>query len=128
MKLKSVLNFLILTLFVKYNLAHKRSCKNDIIRSFGLHGRIVPNWLNSLCGNVKWNCCTKHDQMKIHKKWKFHYKLDLFRHYAREYFWYEKLKSKFFTRIKTMDITRMISMYLAYCKRIGESRCDYKPI
>lgn len=68
MKLKSFFILLLILLsFQKIN--NKRICKTQILRSFELHSRITPNYNNSLCGNIEKNCCTKHDQMKMHKTW-----------------------------------------------------------
>lgn len=36
----------------------KRSCKTDLLRSFKLHGRLVPDKSNILCPSIDWNCCT----------------------------------------------------------------------
>ena len=47
----------------------QRICKSQVLRSFGLHGRITANTQNSLCPKIPYNCCTKRDQMKIHKAW-----------------------------------------------------------
>ena len=51
-----------------------RTCKTQLIRSFTLHSRIAPNRQNSVCPNIGINCCTKHDQMKMHKMWLEHTK------------------------------------------------------
>lgn len=52
--------------------AHMRTCKTSILRSLGLHSRITPNRLNSICPHASLNCCTEHDQMKLHKLWSSH--------------------------------------------------------
>lgn len=52
--------------------AHMRTCKTNILRSLGLHSRITPNRLNSICPSASLNCCTEHDQMKLHKLWSSH--------------------------------------------------------
>jgi len=49
-----------------------RTCKTTILRSIGLHSRITPNRLNSICPHASLNCCTEHDQMKLHKLWTNH--------------------------------------------------------
>ena len=51
-----------------------RTCKTQLIRSFTLHSRIAPNRQNSVCPNIGINCCTRHDQMKMHKMWVEHTK------------------------------------------------------
>lgn len=59
---------LILILILSKNLmAAKKLCTLDILRSFGYHSLITPNRSNKLCPSIKLNCCTKHDQMKMHK-------------------------------------------------------------
>ena len=68
MALKSFFNLLIILLCF-HKIFNKRTCKTEILRSFELHSRITPNYNNSLCGNIEKNCCTKHDQMKMHKVW-----------------------------------------------------------
>lgn len=72
---------LIVNIFSPSILARK-SCRTDLIRSFGLHGRLVPDRSNILCPSVELNCCSTHDQMKIHKRWQGHIKADLETHYA----------------------------------------------
>lgn len=49
--------------------ASQRICKTQVLRSFGLQSRITPSSTNSLCPEISYNCCTKRDQMKIHKTW-----------------------------------------------------------
>lgn len=49
--------------------ANQRICKTQVLRSFGLQSRITPTSSNALCPEVSYNCCTKRDQMKIHKTW-----------------------------------------------------------
>jgi len=50
-------------------LANQRICKTQVLRSFGLQSRITPSSSNALCPQIAYNCCTKRDQMKIHKTW-----------------------------------------------------------
>lgn len=52
----------------------QRICKTQVIRSFGLQSRVAPNNVNALCPQISFNCCTRRDQMKIHKMWKETYK------------------------------------------------------
>lgn len=49
--------------------ASQRICKTQVLRSFGLQSRITPSATNALCPQISYNCCTKRDQMKIHKTW-----------------------------------------------------------
>lgn len=67
MKLKNLLLFL--SMILNLIESKKRTCKSEIIRSFGHHGRITPNRGNALCPKIIFNCCTMHDQMSIHKQW-----------------------------------------------------------
>ena len=55
-------------LMIKINCG-QRICKTQVLRSFGLQSRITPTATNSLCPGISYNCCTKRDQMKIHKTW-----------------------------------------------------------
>lgn len=61
--------FLILGLMAIQIKCGQRICKTQVLRSFGLQSRITPTTTNSLCPDVGYNCCTKRDQMKIHKTW-----------------------------------------------------------
>lgn len=70
MRLKSSgILWLFLILLAKTATSLQRTCKTSIVRAFGLRSLIVPNQSNSLCRNVDVNCCTRNDQMKIHKTW-----------------------------------------------------------
>ena len=71
-KAVSLLFGIVLALFPRFTLAYTRSCKTQLIRSFTLHSRITPNRINSVCPHIMFNCCTQHDQMKIHKIWSTH--------------------------------------------------------
>ena len=46
-----------------------RLCKTSLLRSFGLSSRITANKLTALCPGSEYNCCTKQDQMTMHKTW-----------------------------------------------------------
>lgn len=72
MNLKSFVNLFSVLLLLGSLSAHMRTCKTNILRSFGLHSRITPNRLNSVCPHASLNCCTEHDQMKLHKLWANH--------------------------------------------------------
>lgn len=63
-KLFLILGFLTLSFH-----ANQRICKTQVLRSFGLQSRITPTSTNALCPQVSYNCCTRRDQMKIHKTW-----------------------------------------------------------
>ena len=73
--------FLAIISLVFLRVKMRRSCKTDILRSFGLHGLLTPNKKNVLCPSLDWNCCSIHDQMKIHKKWSTHLKAQFQFHY-----------------------------------------------
>ena len=60
---------LLLGTFVPGYFSNQRICKTQVLRSFGLQSRITPSTTNALCKEVTYNCCTKRDQMKIHKTW-----------------------------------------------------------
>lgn len=64
--LKLLFIFGLLTLSYDSN---QRICKTQVLRSFGLQSRITPTSSNALCPDISYNCCTKRDQMKIHKTW-----------------------------------------------------------
>jgi hypothetical protein len=66
MKLKYQILFFILLMNLECS---KRTCKQEILRSMGFHGRITPIRGNGLCPKLTFNCCTMHDQMMMHKQW-----------------------------------------------------------
>ena len=70
-----------LVLLLELVLASQRVCKTQVLRSFGLHSRVTARQGNSLCPKISYNCCTRHDQMKIHKNWNQHDKNYLFAAY-----------------------------------------------
>ena len=74
--------FLFFFLLIQNSIQLGRQCKTEILRSFGLHSRIVPNRNNPLCPTVGLNCCTKHDQLKLHKAWSEHTKVNLDNYYT----------------------------------------------
>ena len=49
-----------------------RTCKTQLVRSFTLHARVTPNRTNAVCPSITLNCCSTHDQMKMHKMWTEH--------------------------------------------------------
>lgn len=61
--------FILLGILAACALASQRICKTQVLRSFGLQSRITPSATNALCPGISYNCCTKRDQMKIHKTW-----------------------------------------------------------
>lgn len=67
--MKSCRLLLILGCLAACLLANQRICKTQVLRSFGLQSRITPSATNALCPQISYNCCTKRDQMKIHKTW-----------------------------------------------------------
>lgn len=80
--MKSVF-FLIIVALLITRAKTGRSCKTELLRSFHLHSRITPNRINVLCPNIEYNCCTNHDQMRIHKKWAMRDKRTLDMHYIK---------------------------------------------
>lgn len=73
-----IISFVLLLQLVS---ATQRVCKTQVLRSFGLHSRVTAKRGNSLCPKISYNCCTSHDQMKIHKNWNQHDKNYLFTNY-----------------------------------------------
>lgn len=66
-----ILKILILSaLLVMGFKSFSRVCKTSLLRSIGFHSRLTPNKHNSLCPRVAVNCCSNHDQIRIHKQWK----------------------------------------------------------
>lgn len=57
------LSLLSLCLFIGLSL----NCKQDILASYMLRGSTDPDTKNVLCKNITTNCCSKFDQMKLHK-------------------------------------------------------------
>ena len=72
MNLKPFINLFCIVVLLSPLSAHMRTCKTTILRSIGLHSRVTPNRLNSICPHASLNCCTEHDQMKMHKLWANH--------------------------------------------------------
>ena len=87
-----------------------KSCKTDIIRSFNLHGLLVPDRLNVLCPRIQYNCCSKHDQMKIHKDWKI-YKANLKSHYARQDYYLNRFVRSFVMTKDNLNLKRIIAEF-----------------
>lgn len=50
----------------------KKACNIGLMNTFQLEGHVAPrfNQTIEICGNVRDNCCTLYDQMKIVKMWK----------------------------------------------------------
>lgn len=67
--MKGISAFLSFLLVAGLALGSQRVCKTQVLRAFGLHSRITAKQGNSLCPKISYNCCTRHDQMKIHKNW-----------------------------------------------------------
>lgn len=83
-----------------------RTCKTQLLRSFNLHSRITPNRLNSACPEIHHNCCTTHDQMRIHKMWKSHANPHISAYHTRFRENFKKLRAFliFKDRIKIDDV------------------------
>lgn len=72
LNLKPLIIALATVILFQTTYSHTRTCKTQLIRSFTLHSRITPNRVNSVCPKVNLNCCTSHDQMRMHKIWTTH--------------------------------------------------------
>lgn len=72
MRFSEVTSLLVLFLLGYGVTCPKLTCNTQILRSFTLHSRITPNRFNAACPNVSLNCCTQHDQMRLHKIWAEH--------------------------------------------------------
>lgn len=90
MKLKILLTIITLLFLPTHSMI--RTCKTQILRSFTFSSRITPNLHNSLCPRVSLNCCTNHDQMKMHKMWTEVSKPNLTKYYEKFYETFKKLK------------------------------------
>lgn len=66
-----VLTSVLIILLIRPSTA-TRACKLNILRSFGLTSRVVPNQRNILCPKTTYNCCSEGDQLKMHKMWGAH--------------------------------------------------------
>lgn len=62
-----ILRYLLCALLVSSGACFRKMCTMDILRSFGYHSLIAPNRSNKLCPKLRFNCCTNHDQMQMHK-------------------------------------------------------------
>lgn len=58
---------LLFAIVLRDSLSFRKMCRLDILRSFGFHSLIAPNRTNKLCPAIRFNCCTYHDQMRMHK-------------------------------------------------------------
>lgn len=91
----------------------QRTCKTQVVQSFTLTSRIVPNRMNSVCPQVSLNCCTSHDQMRIHKIWTMHAGPNIERTHNRALDEFKRLRPFFMykDRIKTNDLVKMYQKY-----------------
>ena len=63
------LKWLLLAMFCESVVGVGRSCRVQILRSFGYRSRHAPNRFMPLCPSIPYNCCTNNDIMKMHKMW-----------------------------------------------------------
>ena len=89
----------------------RKTCKTDVLRSFGLHSRISPNRGNVLCPKIDFNCCTVHDQMLIHKKWTTHIKYELSNHFAKQIEETQKFMVTFLQTKSMLDLKRIVTAF-----------------
>jgi hypothetical protein len=79
---KNLFEICLVFLYIGTALSNKeKNCKSKILTSFGLQSEITPNNSNALCPAIKLNCCTKMDQLKIHKIYKDHTHENLNKYY-----------------------------------------------
>ncbi len=90
-----VLVFLSLFYLFEKTLSSLRMCKPSLLRSFGYFSLLTPNRQCSLCPNVALNCCTKHDQMSMHKNWANSSLRRLKNHYSDSVSGFRKLEEIF---------------------------------
>lgn len=95
---------------ISINLTHK-SCNTELLRSFRLHGKLVPDRMNVLCPNIQWNCCSKHDQLKIHKTMNESLKGDFTNHYKEEEIMFKKYVSGFVLSKGSINLKEIISQF-----------------
>ena len=60
---------LLLFLYSTSAFGARRVCKTHILRSIELSSRISPSRTSTLCPNIEMNCCSRNDQMRLHKLW-----------------------------------------------------------
>ena len=99
-----------------------RSCKLNLLRSFGMNSRVVPNQRNSLCPKLTYNCCSEADQMKLHKMWKSHGKFSIQGSHKLNRDALDKSKSIFLNKDK-LNLPKLIK---AYNKKFKPSKAFQK--
>lgn len=85
-----------------------KNCKTQIIKSFGLQSDPNPKVANILCPAIKFNCCSKHDQMKIHKLYNEHSKNTLDSYYESVNHKFTEFVTKFLTRKDDIKLNLII--------------------
>lgn len=92
-----------------------RTCKTQLLRSFSLHSRITPNRLNSVCPEISLNCCTTHDQMRMHKMWKTHANPHISAHHTRFRENFKKLRA-FLVFKDRLKVDNMFHIWTKFAK------------
>lgn len=108
MKLNFIKFFLIIFIVNHTNSRDEKNCKTQIIKSFGLQSETTPNTSNVLCPAIKFNCCTKHDQMKIHKLYAEHSKNTLQVYYESVNHKFAEFLTKFVQRKDDINLEKII--------------------
>ena len=75
--------FIFMTLCLTNITRQQGSCKVHLLQSFGLRSLVEPSSENTLCPGITQNCCTKTDQLKIHKIWNKHAKKEIEANYSK---------------------------------------------
>ena len=104
------LTFLVFTFCFSQTEQAIRGCKTELLRSFGFHSNIRATKGSGLCPNIKYNCCTKYDEMKMHKLWNNFTKYRIEMRHKTSLLMLTRLKS-FIITYSTLDIPKMILMY-----------------
>ena len=91
----------------------QRTCKTQIVQSFTMTSRIVPNRINSVCPLIVHNCCTSHDQMRMHKIWTEHASVNVNSVHKQAIDEFKRLRPflKVKDRIKTLALVQFYEKY-----------------
>lgn len=122
---KNILKFFFLIFFLIKTLKSHRQCKTEIARSFGLHSRIVPNRNNPLCPSLGLNCCTKHDQLKLHKSWTEHTKDTLENHYQNSLEAFKNFIEKIIYRKDEIEMKALIEKFKKQIPKPSDELIDH---
>ncbi len=110
MKLKILSIFLFVFLF-EFTRTITKTCKTKLLRSFNLHSRITPDRSNAMCPEISWNCCTQHDQMKLHKMWHHHSEHFITRYYDKSKLKFLDYVSKFIGKVDMIKLTEVLDLF-----------------